>query len=534
MSGRRTREERRSQKADSGNPAGAHFPVHGSPDLIHLYIPLPDPIRVPDRTLLPVSYAWNPMADDGACFRLPSRDGVQYAARQIIIFHQDEVQFDLEPAKAAMKIMAFALEKSGSLAPAGARSPELSITQTTAEVVCVLDPSQADPVNHGLEQALDVIRDFQTYYHLFTKIPTRRVTRKILPPFIPMIRRTADKPDEWKGELLHLNNGGTTLHSALTPAMSAEQLKILLKHNETSRAEVFKAFVLMRQEALASYAAGSNSATCLFIAIAAETLLTELFLLLSWEDDADLKRTASALGERDNISRRLLSELASMLKGDWDRGGKGPIGEWQLRVATLRNDVAHSGKIPSDPEIEVALTTLSDLEAYVGDQLAKEVNRYPLVSNMFLGNDGLERRNKLKRWKSASAKVQFPRHASHLFSRWKTEVQRIRSGPHIGRLSESTTTVVLFGNGAERWYLVDDGFDLSCPVDAPALDPGTRSNLDKIRAEGRFDVTSVAVPFCKPTPPTTPKWMPSYQVLPTTSIGRWEQCLWVPPSGPTT
>lgn len=440
---------------------------------------------------------------------------------------------DMEPFAAAMKIMGVALGRSGS---PGTTVPEetirrLPIPHTTVEVICVLDPSQKDPVDNAFEQAIDVLSHFQTYYHLFTKIPTRRLTRKLLPPFIPMIRRSFGTPDKWEGQIFLVNDVGATFLAATTPTMSAEQLQVLLEHTEASRAEIFKGFVLMRQEALLSYGAGSNSASSLFVAIAAETLLTELFLLLSWEEDVDLEKTAEILGERDNISRRLLNELAFKLKGDWDRDGKGPIGEWQRQIANLRNEVAHAGKLPSEPEIDAAVNALGNLDAYVGDQLAKNVNSYPLASNIFLGNDGLVRRKKLKRWQESSAKVQFPHHASQLFTRWKKEVQRIRLGPHEGRLDESVTSVVIFGNGAERWYLVDDARDLSCPIEAPELDPGTRRNLDKIRAQRRqFDVESVGLPSVRPAPPVNPKWLPSYRVIPPTSINRWEQCLWVPPT----
>ncbi len=509
--------------------------VYGSPDIVHFYIPLPEPIKVPDLTELPVSYVWNPIADDGPCFLLPSKGNVDYASRQTLIFHQDEVFMDIGPLDAAMKIASAALKLSGS--PAGKLptedSPGLPLAHTTVEVICVLESSRPDPMDHALERAIEVVRDFQTYYHLFTKTPLRRLTRKLLPPVIPVIRRSFPALDTWEPELFHVNNGGTALRAASTPKMSPEQLQNLLKHNQASRAEVFNAFLLMRQEAMLSYATGSNAAASLFVAIAAETLLTELFLLLSWEEVADLEKTADILGERDNISKRLLNELAFRLKGDWDRNGDGPLGEWQRKIANLRNDVAHSGKLPSEPEIESAMNALTALETYVGDQLAKVFRSYPQVTEIYLGNDGLARRDKLKSWQKFSPTVQFPGHASELFTRWKAEVKRIRSGPNEGNLEKSNAVVVLFGNGAERWYLVDDESNLSCPIPAPRLSPSSRDNLNKLYGDGGFDVLSLTLADFKAPIPVDPHWMPSYVVLPIASIHRWEQCLWVPPSGPS-
>lgn len=531
MSGRRAKRERRGQKPRQQNLPASSWPIHGHPDFVYFYLPLPDTIKVAHLTELPVKYVWNPIADDGPCIRLPSNVGVEYAARQILIFHQDEVSMDLEPLNAAMKIMSLALENSGSVKetpPRSDRSRQL-ISHTTVEVICVLDPAQINPVDHALDQAIQTISHFQTYYHLSTKTPTRRLTRKVLPPVIPIIRRSFDALDTWEGELLLVNDGRATFLAASAPTMSAEQLQNLLTHADTARAEIFNSFLLMRQEAQLSYNTGSNSAASLFIAIAAETLLTELFLLLSWEEDVKLNEASAVIGERDNISKRLLSELASKLKGDWDRNGNGPIGEWQRRVANLRNEVAHAGTIPSGAEIDTAMKTLSSVEAFVGDRLADSISRYPIASNWFLGKDGLERRRKLKSWQVSAARVEFPHHASQLFAGWKKEVQRLRLGPNEGRPDESVTTVVLFSNGTERWFLVDEGRSLSCAIESPALPLEIRHSLDTIKANTSFDVTSVSVPNCRPLAPIEPQWVPSFRVLPSAAISRWEQCLWVAP-----
>jgi len=433
-----------------------------------------------------------------------------------------------------MKIMHTAMQLAG--AAAGDFPPEdlpaLSLAHTTVEVICVLDPATTDPLDRALAEAIHAISDLQMYYHLFTKTPVRRLTRKLLPPVIPIIRRSFPALDTWEPELFHVNDGGTNFLAASVPTLSKEQLQNLLRHNQASRANVFSAFLLMRQEAMLSYATGSNAAAGLFVAIAAETLLTELFLLLCWEEAADLQKTADVLGERDNISKRLLNELAGRLKGDWDRNGGGPLGNWQRNIANLRNDVAHAGKLPSEAEIELAMKTLTSLETYAGDLLAKVFRRYPQVTDIFLGNDGLERRNRLKAWQKFSATVQFPVHASELFTRWKGEVQRVRLGPHEGVVEESKTIVVRFGNGAERWYLVDEGRNLSYSIPPPKIAPSIRSNLNKIFVTSEFDVTSVEVPAMDLPPSTDRKWVPSYLVLPMASIHRWEQCLWVPPPTP--
>ncbi|MCP1413580.1 hypothetical protein [Paenarthrobacter sp. A20] len=504
--------------------------IHGSPDIVHFFIPLPDPIRVPNLTELAVRYAWDPISDDGPCFRLPAEGNVDYASRRIMIFHQSEVLMDVAPFAAAMQLMNSSIGASG-VSPAdtsASDSPALPVAQTTVEVISVLEPDAKDPLEHAFETALDVVNDFQTYFHLISKTPLRRLTRKLLPPLLPIILRPFASQN-WQPDFLHVNDGGPALRAASTPTLSQDQLQNLLRHNRAARAEVFTAFMLMRQEAMLSYAVGSTAAASLFVAIAAETLLTELFLLLSWEESANLSKTADVLGERDNISKRLLNELAGKLKGDWDRGGEGPLGNWQRHIADLRNAVAHAGKLPTEAEITSAMTALTALETHVGDQLAKSIRRFPLSAEIFLGNKGLEERGRFHAWQRQVATLEIPVHASEIFSRWKAEVERIRSGPLAGNFDKSYTAVVRFGNGAERWYLVDDERNLSCAVHAPNLTEFSRSHLDKTFTESDFDVTTLEVRSLRLPPPQNPQWVPSYLVLPSASIDRWEHCLWVPP-----
>ena len=93
------------------------------------------------------------------------------------------------------------------------------------------------------------------------------------------------------------------------------------------------------------------------------------------------------------------------------------------------------------------------------------------------------------------------------------------------------TVVVMFGNGAERWYLVDDESNLSCAIQAPRITPQSRNALDAITADSQFDVLSLEVASLELSLPAEPVWVPSYRALPLASIHRWEQNLWVPKPG---
>src|SRR5690606_21256090 len=63
--------------------------------------------------------------------------------------------------------------------------------------------------------------------------------------------------------------------------------------------------------------------------------------------------------------------------------------------------VVHAGYRPSAEEANAARDALVTLERFSGDQLAKRFKTYPKSSWLFLGDEGLEKRNRLrsaKRW----------------------------------------------------------------------------------------------------------------------------------------
>lgn len=536
MSGRKARAGRTTEKIHAigpttktgGNPFS--LPFAGQPDIAHFYLPVLDPLRTPDLYQFPVAYVWNP-ADTRPCFQLPDQGKVQYASRQILIFHQRTVPLNMDPVLAALQIMGEEGRSFGMSDTQGTEPLRATTPLTIVEVVAVLDPESADPLSDAFDEAVKTIAEFQTYYHLETKVPVRRLTRKALPSFIPVLRRPFGESAAMTTTLMLVNDGDPSTIAAVAQEVPAERLNGLLAQSHHQSIELFKPFVLMRQEAQLAYRTGGYAAAALFCAIAAETLLTEVLLMLLWEEDLNRERVAVLLGARDNISKPLLGALADRLGGNWDRNGCGPLGRWQSDTANLRNEVAHQGKIPSESEMQATLQAVQGLEAFVGDRLAERKNfiRYSQTAFVFLGHEGFERRGKARFWRELAMAQIFPVHVSQLFQLWKSEVEWLRTGTRTADETRATPTLVAYPNGAKHWYLVDDEVNLACEIGEPNLEPEIRGSLQKVLINSEFDVLSIAVKTSVPLLPESAIWRPSYEVLPLRSIHRWEQCLWKPP-----
>lgn len=536
-SGRRTKAARATKTAEKGDdhtsakqPTAFTLPAVGKPDIAHFYLPLPDPVKTPHLFQYPVSYVHNSFDDDRPCFLLPSVGNVPQASRHYMLFHQVETKRDLTPITAAFDIMAVEESRMKRVPFVKNEMPLEGAGHTTiVEAIVALDPKADDPLSEALDEAVANIREFQLYYHLETKAMIRRLTRKALPQLIPVLRRPAEDPAACTAEVMIVHEGGPDAVAAAVPEVSYERLNSLLQQAGHRPANIFRTFVEMRQEAHVSFLSGNYAAASLFCGIAAEALLTELVLMLMWEEAKPLEEVADLFGSRDNVSNALLSAIAERLRGDWDRNGQGPVGQWQGNVADLRNRVAHLGTSPSEREIQAAFNAVQALEAYVGDRLIEGRNfiRYSQTVRTYMNDLGISRRNRTKAWSMfAHHNEIFPVHASTLFSLWKKEIDRIRYGTADPDLERAIVILVAYPNGARQWYLVDEDVDLACEITAPAIDPVTESTLLETINFGEWDVLSCHVRSAKATPPVSPVWRPSYEVLPMKSIHRWNQCLW--------
>lgn len=540
MSGRRARTLRlRSHplKASRGGPSSTStafsLPVFGTPDIAHFYLPLLDPLKTPHLFQYPVSYVHNSFEDDRPCFILPPDGDVPHASRYYMLFHQVQTTHNLEPVMAAFSIMGeeHARMRGVQNASKDTSPPHRELPVTVVEVIAALDPGASDPLSDALDEAIDNIREFQFYYHLDTGVMVRRLTRKALPQFIPVLRRPSGESVTSAPSIMIVNEGGPMALAAAAPEISNERLTKLLQQTRHRPADMFRTFAEMRQEAHLSLLSGDYSASSLFCGISAEALLTELVLMLMWEEAKPLHEVASLFKARDNISKSLMAAIGDRLRGSWDRNGDGPVGRWQRDVADLRNRVAHLGATPSEKEIRAAFDAVELLERFVGDRLMAERNftRYPQTVRTYLNDEGIAKRNRSAAWKKFSKAQIFPAHASTLFNLWKKEVDRLRYETQSPDAERAITVLVAYPNDARRWYLVDEVTDLACEVGAPVVDADTMKNLQTIITSTEWDVVSIHVRSTDAPLPENPVWRPSYLCLPMKSIHRWEQCLWQPP-----
>ncbi len=510
--------------------------MFGEPEIAHFYLPLLDPLKTPHLFQYPIAYIRNPFEDDRPCFLLPPDGGVEYASRHFLLFHQSESTPDLAPVVAAFDVMAEEEARMRGTKSKGDATPTTwKVPLTIVEVIVALDPHSEDPLSDALDEAIESIRDFQLYYHLETKVLIRRLTRKALPQIIPVLRRPFGDPSVAEPTIMLVNEGGASSLAAAVPEVSTERLNNLLQQTRHRPADIFKTFIVMRQEARLAFLGGDYTAASLFCGISAEALLTELILMLLWEEDEPLDKVAGLFGTRDNISNDLLNAVAQRLHGNWDRNGTGPIGQWQKEVADLRNRVAHLGTVPSEAEIQAAFDAVQLLERFVGDRLVERRNftRYSQTARNYLNGEGFARRNRASTWNKFAAAEIFPAHASLLFTLWKREVDRIRNEPPVADPKRAITILVAYPNGARRWYLVDEEVDLACEVEEPAVNPAIEATVQNAISSTKFEVVSIHLRSISARLPEVQSWRPSYEYLPMKSIHRWNQCLWQPPA-PTT
>ncbi|WP_107308396.1 hypothetical protein [Streptomyces qaidamensis] len=126
---------------------------------------------------------------------------------------------------------------------------------------------------------------------------------------------------------------------------------------------------------------------------ASEVLLDSLLATLLWEAGNDAEDVAEVFAE-GRLARRVKSQFASLLGGKWTLDGNTPVAEWFHRCYRLRHRVVHGGYSPTRLEAQTALESVHSLSSYCWDRLAAKRKSSPRTALLFLGEEGLRRRNK--------------------------------------------------------------------------------------------------------------------------------------------
>jgi hypothetical protein len=145
----------------------------------------------------------------------------------------------------------------------------------------------------------------------------------------------------------------------------------------------------------ALYVHGDYSSAVVLALTASEVMLDALLSLLLWEAGETPERAAGRFEER-KITRRVRTDLAGLLGGNWNLDGAGPPGQWFRTAVRLRHRVVHGGYRPSRLEASAAVQAVLDMERHAFARLIERRGTYPRSTLMTVAESGLRARNAWK------------------------------------------------------------------------------------------------------------------------------------------
>ncbi|MDP9369613.1 MAG: hypothetical protein M3Q03_15270 [Chloroflexota bacterium] len=350
-----------------------------------------------------------------------------------------------------------------------AKADLLIDTRSVVEVDVRLPPGNSPTeaeIGDVFDTVLNHVQRVQRAYHRVSHWPMRLATRPTLPSTLPM----ADGP---------LSADGTVEGWRPRPAMSVFVVNLNFArqfdpgaldkdglaefHAAVDRDDIepFGNYVELRRESsVALHRVGDYKSTVLAAATASEVLLDDLLLHLMWEQGT---RPEDAYGRfadpRQSVIRRVKTEYPPRLGGTWDPDRPGPLQDWASAVLGVRHRSIHAGYMPTPPEAEKSLSALLSLERLLADAVAQRNAHFPRTALVFLGEDGLKRRDLLSRRLRQLADSRTEVQWRPTFARWRDAVTRLRAdAAGIGVAPDETRAnllLVLQPGGDQEWVLHD-------------------------------------------------------------------------------
>lgn len=279
-----------------------------------------------------------------------------------------------------------------------------AVAATIVEGATILDENDSDnELSLAFDRVLEKIRYLQSAYFLIRKTPLTHVTRHNLPPVVFSAVAEVDPegqlfaPDDGGATLFFTNQNthGLTHHEELTN----KELEQLDWHLESISAENPLAATLdLNREAYgAFYLRGDYRAAVVFMAAACEAKLDLLLQFLMWEEQLMPGDAAACFTDRNEpITARVKRHYAQRLRGQWSLDIGGPVRDWFMHVARLRNRVVHAAYSPTTSETDEAFESGHRLDSYIADLLAEAdvLKRYPRTAISIVGKGGLDKRGK--------------------------------------------------------------------------------------------------------------------------------------------
>lgn len=450
------------QRILAGPPA---FATVGEPNVVLFFLALPTPLGIPHRSIIP---AWgqryfDPKEGPGALVS-KDRHGNEIYIKGSFQFFQEEHFLTPKSAAAARSLQMETFERLDptefeKLSPY--QDPIYGVTRVTVvEAAWTVKDGETETLQTALDEVLEALVTVQKGHDLLAGRLVSRISRGRLDPFVPYIYRPFGLPPQ-PGEI-PANNGGKYRSLTQVEDLAKFDIERLIQDSENLAADVFDAFAMLRQEAVAAVSDGNYAAAAVFAGAAVETLLTEILQLLEWEKGTSPEQTAKRLPWNGGPNKPFFQRLQELLGGDWTPDSP-QLRDWEKKTKDLRNRSAHSGYTPNAAEIHDSIDALEGIERYVGARLTTEAGTFPMAAEFFVSPPLLQERGVAETWRKAIQSKLRPPHGRQRFSRFKREVQRNKpkgDGPRVGRPEDSRIYRV-DSEESTTYFLVDEEYGLA-------------------------------------------------------------------------
>lgn len=508
-------------RQDRATDAPKHSPANEPEALAHFFVPLPEPVSLPDGYTHVASF--EPPLDVHAWLSDPdhSHDGppvVPPLYSVMLRFHQvpltaSELTRDLDflmsvagqilPDGAMPKKRA---ERGGSLEPDG-------LVMTVVELVVKADESDAATTAARFDFGLDVIRQVQRAYAALIGHWTVLVTHELLPLAIPLAVQAAD--ESWAVSMYVVNE--TAVRRAIPPTSTLDPDQVSrIADLATSLGNGHPVALhreLRREASVNLWRLGNTRAAVVFAHTSGEVLFDSLLAHLLWEEGEDPQDSAGSIFHRVWLAHRIRTQYHNRLGGSWSAG---TVQDWLRDCAGPRHRVVHGGYEPDHEEARVALEATDRLVEFVAKRMQdpKVVERYPRTVIAVRGpraSDG-------PYGKRLFALLNSPAEPDwlNMFGRWKffldARLRDLAGLPRPDGLRAISSTLVVEGNGDYAWYAHDPDNGLVRRSAAPS-GISAEELIAKLPAEAAGERTSL-VHWAPPGAPLEPDWIAEYKVLP--------------------
>lgn len=282
-----------------------------------------------------------------------------------------------------------------------------------------------------LTRCLDKLFDWHRAYRVIAKTPVEELTYQQLFPVVATFRRKLNATKVAPDGLMHLASSNFRFGALAEHIGTIDQNLLAVGLARLRLGDPVMSFVERRigarHELLVK---GDYGNAVIQQAVACEVILDGLLGLMLWEDGVNEADAATIFSS--DIIPRLRNQYACRLGGNWqlETGG---LSSWDDHVATMRNRVVHGGYRPTRAEAVQASDSVDSLAEFISDRLCDNFRTYPKTIWLFVGSEGLKKRNRLSRrvqsWiaeQPPNAVLQWVRDYADWRDRVNSQIQRRR------------------------------------------------------------------------------------------------------------